>query len=474
VSSSQNQSASRPLELAVAAHVAIFTVGVSWAFGGNADWVRTPISIWGSIGILLTAAILADRNARSRILPGTTRWIWPVIALSLIAAVSCMTPGFRTISFGNETLMMPVRVPWWVPSSARPTVTVRSIWLFDGLFFSCLNVALAIGRKRVIRIILATVVANALALSILGTVQKLVGSPGIYFGSVKSPQTYFFSSFVYDNHWGAFIILMLGACAGLILRYAHGVKGEGFFRGPAFFGLVAACIIAVSVPLSGSRACTILLGAMTTVALIHGAPRILNAMNESGISRGSRTAAIAFAAIALVGGFWFVAGDVIEARASKTKEQVTAMWIHGGIGSRSILYHDTWRMAGDRILFGWGMGTFPTVFALYNSQESKIDHIPVVYHDAHSDWIQSVSEIGLVGTALIGVAVLLPVASVRRWRMTPIPYFLIAGMLLVAAYAWVEFPFGNVSVVLAWWLSFFCAIQYIRLTEKEIASRSRH
>jgi hypothetical protein len=39
-------------------------------------------------------------------------------------------------------------------------------------------------------------------------------------------------------------------------------------------------------------------------------------------------------------------------------------------------------------------------------------------------------------------------------------------MLLVSAYAWVEFPFGNVAVVLAWWLCFFCAVQYVRLTER--------
>jgi O-antigen ligase len=117
------------------------------------------------------------------------------------------------------------------------------------------------------------------------------------------------------------------------------------------------------------------------------------------------------------------------------------------------------------MLFGWGMGSFPAVFPIFNTQESKIDRIPVVYHDAHSDWIQSVAEIGLVGTALIGAAVLLPALAVRRARVTPIPYFLLTGALLVSAYAWVEFPFGNVAVVLGWWLCFFCAVQYMRLSD---------
>jgi O-antigen ligase len=161
---------------------------------------------------------------------------------------------------------------------------------------------------------------------------------------------------------------------------------------------------------------------------------------------------------------WMVAGDAIRARAIKTRDQVSVMWAQRAIGSRSVLYRDTWSMARKRILFGWGMGSFPTVFALYNSQVSKVDRIPIVYHDAHSDWIQSVAEIGLAGTAMIGAAVLLPVLAVRRAKLTPIPFFLFFGALLTGLYAWIEFPFGNVAVVLAWWLCFFSAIQYLRLT----------
>src|ERR1035438_6081421 len=117
----------------------------------------------------------------------------------------------------------------------------------------------------------------------------------------------------------------------------------------------------------------------------------------------------------------------IQARTSKTREQIAAMWAAGGIGSRSVLYHDTWRMARDRLLFGWGMGSYPVVFSLYNSQESKVDRLPVIYHDAHSDWLQSAAELGLAGTALIGAAAALPALAVRRMRVTTLPFFLLSG-----------------------------------------------
>jgi O-antigen ligase len=359
---------------------------------------------------------------------------------------------------------MPVQVSWWIPSAARPETALRSLWLFDGIFFSCFNLALAVARRRTIRIVLAAVVVNALVLSVFGTVQKLVGSTGIYFGSIASPQPNFFASFVYDNHWGAFIVLVLGACVGLILKHAYETPGERFFHGPAFAGFVAAILIAASVPLSGSRACTILLCVLAAAAVVRSAPRISRAFRISGATPVGTFVIISFAAMLAVGFVWMVAGDVLRARAAKTKEQVVAMWSQGGIGSRSILYHDTWRMARQRILFGWGMGSFPLVFPLYNTQENKIDRIPVIYHDAHSDWIQSVSEIGIAGTALVGAAVLLPFLAIRRSRVSSVPFFLFVGSLLVAAYAWIEFPFGNVAVVLTWWLCFFSAIQYSRLT----------
>lgn len=452
------------LERLVAAHVAIFVIGVSWAFGGNADWVRTPISIWGSLGALLTATLLLSRGARRRIAAGTIHWAWPVVMLNALVLASCLTPGFRVLGFGSDVYLMPLRVPWWIPSAARAETALRALWLFDGIYFSCFNIALAIAHRRLIRVLLAVAVGNALVLSVFGTVQKLLGSGGIYFGAVKSPQDYFFASFVYDNHWGAFILLAMGACLGLVLRYSNGTRGGGFFRGPSLAGLVAAFLIGLSVPFSGSRACTLLLAILAAVALAKGAPRVSRSLRASGATPALAYAGLTLAAVLAMWGAWTVAGDVIRSRASMAKEQVAAMWAERGIGARGILYGDTWRMARPRAAFGWGMGSYPSVFALYNTQVAKGDHIPVVYHDAHSDWLQSVAEIGFAGTALIGAAVVLPAWAMRRLRVSPIPYFLLAGCILVAAYAWVEFPFGNVAVVLSWWMSFFCAVQYVRLT----------
>lgn len=458
------------LEAIAATHVATLIVATTWAFGGNADWVRVPLSLWGTLGIVLFLCVALLPRLRAVAHPRTLRWIWPIGILNLMVLASCMTPGFRQVSFGPQPLMVPVRLNWWVPSSAHAETSLRAVWLFDALYFSVLNVALLVRRRHSLRLLLAAAVGNALALSVFGTVQKLTGSTGIFFGAVKTPQPMFFASFVYDNHWGAFAILMLGACIGLSLRYALGAARGGFFRGPALAGIVTAVLLGLSIPLSGSRACTFLLMVLCLMAATRGLPIVARALQSSGTSKAGAYGAVVCAAALCAASVWYVAGQVIEARASKTKEQVSDMWAHGGIGSRSTLYRDTWRMARDRPLFGWGMGSFPSVFRIYNTQESKIDRIPVVYHDAHSDWIQSLAEIGFAGTLLVGASALLPLASVRRSRMTPIPLFLVIACILVAAYAWVEFPFGNAAVVLCWWFCLVSGVHYMRLTD-DLGSR---
>src|SRR5208282_4917330 len=142
---------------------------------------------------------------------------------------------------------------------------------------------------------------------------------GIFFGAVESPQDYFFASFVYDNHWGSYVVLMACACVGLILRYAHGRRGEGFFRGPSLVGLVALVILGLSVPLSGSRACTVLIGAVCCLALAKGWPRVSGALRQSGVRPGTLYGATAVIAVLLAWGAWSIAGGIIESRAAKAR-----------------------------------------------------------------------------------------------------------------------------------------------------------
>jgi O-antigen ligase len=87
------------------------------------------------------------------------------------------------------------------------------------------------------------------------------------------------------------------------------------------------------------------------------------------------------------------------------------------------------------------------------------------FEDAHSDWLQSLAEIGFVGTSLLLLCAILPfVETFRPRRLTALPGGLFTGCALIALYAWVEFPFANPAVVALWWICFFAAIRTLQLS----------
>ncbi|MGC4071621.1 MAG: O-antigen ligase family protein [Nibricoccus sp.] len=167
-----------------------------------------------------------------------------------------------------------------------------------------------------------------------------------------------------------------------------------------------------------------------------------------------------------------LARPIIATRAADTRDQLAAIRAQGGIGSRATLYIDTWRMAADRPAFGWGLGSYPAVFQRYNTQQSA-DGLPVIYVDAHSDWLQSLAETGFTGTAFLGFLVMLPAAAALRHRPGPLPAYLLVGCGLVLLYAWIEFPFGCPAVIAAFWLLLFTAARLAQLDAHDRAGSPR-
>jgi O-antigen ligase len=453
----------RALERIAVAHTGILLVATTWGFGGNAAWIRPWLAAWGSLSLplILAARWAQPRSAAAPIL----RWLWPLGLFNALALAACLTPGFRAMADGADVVLIPLRVPAWRPSAALPSLVLPNLWIFDAVYLAAFNLALAVRGRRLWRGFFLCVTANAVALAVFGTLQKLSGASGLYFGLVKSPQSYFFASFIYDNHWGAFIVLMTAATLGLVGRYAARSPADEFFRTPAFAGLVAILFLVATVPLSGARVCTALLFVLLTGGYARAMNRMIKSRRRNGEPVARPLAGTLFAAALALAAIWSIAGENIAQRFAKTQEQVALMRAQGGIGNRSALYANTWRMAKDRLWFGWGTGSYPHVFTLYNTQQpNPLDHLPVFYHDAHSDWLQSLAEHGLVGTLLLGLCAVIPLAAAgARHLAAPLPCFLLAGCALVFLYAAIEFPFGNVAVVLSWWLCFFGAIRYAQL-----------
>lgn len=457
----------RPIEWAVLVHLGIFVAGTTWGFGGGAEWLRPILAWWGSLGLLLTLTAVQDREAWREGWMKPLVWLAPLAAFNLLVLVACLSPSFRDLTYGAETIMVRIERSTFLPSSARPGLALRALWLFDAIWISCFNLSLVLRQRRAIRGFLMFLALNALVLSVFGTAQKFAGAKGLYFDTVPSPQIAFFSSFIYHNHWGSYTILSLAACLGLVWHYARRAESRNFFHTPAFAGVIAAFFMAATVPLSTSRSCTVLVVLFLGSAILHWFVHLVKQRRRLK-ERVALPLLGTLASVAIAGaGVWYIAQDSIAIRVAKTREQVTEIRARGDTGARGELYRNTWQMAKDRPWFGWGMASYPHVFTLYNTRQS-VDKLPVFYRDAHSDWLQSLAEHGFTGTSLLALCGLIPLLRLRRRHLaSPVPCYLLAGCALILLYAWVEFPFGNIAVVLTWWLSFFSAVHYARLYDRE-------
>jgi O-antigen ligase len=445
-------------------HVTGLVVFTAWDFGGETDLARLVIRWWGSLAVPIMAYACLRRLRRRDGLPSALRWLWPLLVFDGLVLASLLNASFSPAIVGGGVALVHSgsRAGW--PSTALPLVSWHALWEFNAIYLSCFNLALAVVHRRVLRVLLFIFAINTLMLAVMGTFQKLGRAPGLYFGLQASPNAAFFATFIYHNHWGAFVLLSSAAALGLMFHYARRTDHEGRRHSPALFGLVVTLLMAASVPLSSSRSCTVLVLLLLAGALAHWLWRVRRRRQAIG---GTFAAPATLAMVVFligIGGIYLLGRPVIETRVNKTREQIEEIRLRGSLGSREQLYADTWRMAGEKPWFGWGLGTYATVFQIFNQQVSVEGWVPF-YAQAHSDWLQALAETGVVGTALIILMAALPLTLHRRLgRPGAVPGYLLAGCGLLALYALVEFPFANPAVMEAFWLCFFAALRYHKLT----------
>ena len=445
-------------------HVAALLVGASWAFGGGADWARTLIAAWGSLGLLIMAGALRNHTARGESFRQPLRWLIPFVGFNALVLLSCLNPSFSERVFAGQSMLAETGAAHpHLPSTARVATSLEHLWLFDAIYVSCFNLVLAIRRRRALRLLLLIAVGNALLLSIMGTFQKL-GSEGLYFGLVAPPNARFFATFVYGNHWAAYIVLLVAACIGLVFYSVQHATEEPFSGSPLAIGAISILLMALTPLLAGSRAGTLLMTALLGAAIVQVLWRIRKRRRTAGESAAPPILALASCVVVAIGAAGYLGRGALQERWQDTQGQ----WRAGIMGERSKLYADTCHLAAQQPLFGWGLGSYDKILQLLRPRPLEANRqYEHSYVDAHSDWLQSLAEVGVVGTILLVLCVLWPLVSSRALRLAgPLPAYLLGGCGLIVLYAAVEFPFGNPAVVIAFWICFFGAIQYVRLSAR--------
>ncbi len=433
-----------PSEVSLAVQTIALVVFSAWFFGGTLDWAQAWIlAIIGLGGFALRMRSLE-----------TGRWDFrPFIPAALWAAfatIACLNPSHALLPGGGWSPRE--EMVRWLPSTVDTAHTLADAGLWLPALLQGGLIAGILRTRRAANAIWTAIALNGFALAAIGAGFHFAGADKLL-GLVEGQEpTYFFATFFYKNHWAAYGALSAAAAFTLAYRaWPAAVGGDPRARGQTLLFGGAGVLTTTTLPLPGSRA-----GALLALALVVGfVLAMLASWWRTTRATGARSRWMLGALALAITSVLFFGLRAYAPRAGtdleRTRQQVRRSLDGEALDIRIPVSRDTWRMTLERPWFGWGPGCFEIVFPRFqgNYLRGPDGKATARFEAAHNDWLQLTAETGFLGASLLLVPV--TIAGWRGWRRSDASgRHGLAACGLIAAYAWIDFPFHNRAILLVW------------------------
>ena len=209
-------------------------------------------------------------------------------------------------------------------------------------------------------------------------------------------------TFAYRNQAAAFLILVLIVSGVLYFFYERQSAMKLKQGGPHLFLFLIIFLLFGSIWLALSRSGIILAGFLVFIFCLMAAFRYF----RNRVSLESFIPVSLFFGLMVLGGLFITQlsdWNMIEWRIKHAKESINDI----ESDPRFLSTKATWEMAQDKLIYGWGAGSFQYVFPAY---QKNYDILWYYYYRedrgwigrkgysyAHNDWVQFLAEYGLVG-----------------------------------------------------------------------------
>jgi O-antigen ligase len=334
------------------------------------------------------------------------------------------------------------------------------------------GILVGIQRRKSALIILWSFVISGVAMAFVAILQKLSGTDKIlWFVNVLNDNPW--GTFAYRNQGAAFLILVI-LVAGL-LYFFHKRRASIRLKkgGPHLFLGLIIFLLSASVWLALSRAGIILAGILVIIfCLMTGFRYFCNRLNVRSWITG-----VLFIALMAIGGIFVLQlsdWNMIEWRLKHTQETINNI----ESDPRFLSTKATWEMAEDRLIYGWGAGSFRYVFPIYQKECDILWYY--YYHDtigwigrkiynyAHNDWVQFLAEYGILGCSLLLTMFLclLRVLSKTFCFSNTGGIFLLCGLFVIIVHNFVDFIFSSPAYWCAFWGSMWLMFKFLYLEAK--------
>ncbi|MEI6862649.1 MAG: O-antigen ligase family protein, partial [Verrucomicrobiota bacterium] len=403
--------------------------------------------------------------------------------LLLYMTVQALNPAWQYVNTGDHWNMVALSTAdyiTWLPTGMRAPMTPtgptyswecmnawRMILIYAAPWLTVCALWVGVTRRVTLLALLSVIALNGAALAVIGILEKVAGNGKIlWFISAGRATGYFISTFAYKNHAGAFFNLIIAAAGALALwHFTRGDRRSGRANPAPLFALCAA-LGGMIILLSNSRAATILLILFVVAVLVGGG--IWLARSDSAAT--SRAVIGLLAAVFLL----FVGGGVMalnyDEQVIAGLERLTTTDRAMSVDGRRIAAHATWEMAQDRLITGWGAGSFRYYFPVNERNYLIWYETNNRWEYAHNDYLQILAELGLIGllTAAAGTAYWLFKLFRHGAHLRPHSLVLLGGLLILMAHAWVDFPLYCPAILLTWCVLWVLAARWAEFEDNRV------
>lgn len=457
-----------PAEHAVLWIVAVHLVALPWLLGGQRIWAQLP-----SLGVALIALLVAllPRNYTAAHTGSTSfrliMWpkllkfplFWLGLGLLILTTLQGLNTSHTYTTNGKLWWMETTPHIKWLPSGVDVPFARGGPWrmliIWATVWLTVCTVWVGFTRRRTLQTFFLVLAANGLALAAFGILQRVLGN-GKIFWFFESPNLYFFGSFIYKNHGGAYLFLTLALTCGITgWYYLRGLRRLEKSNPAGVFAFLATCI-AVSIMVSYARGMTLVM--MAFLAVMIGIFIVHQLFSPS----VHRKPVVAVALMIIFGIFLAVGWRALEKSEAWNPAQAMQRLKDGvtraddALASREMVTKVSLEMLGDHWVRGTGAGSYQFLFPFYQVRYPEIttSHgVPLFWMNAHNDIVEYPIEIGLFGVLLVlGAFGYLATMLIKSffWE-NPLSGSVALGLVCLLIYSWWDFPLHNVSVLNLWW-----------------------
>jgi O-antigen ligase len=451
-----------PLESLLLLAVAIHLIFLPWAVGAMVGWAQLASLALAMAGF---AIALLPRNYTEeftgggafRLYTGSKLLRFPIfwagLALLAYIAVQGLNPAWVYVEEKGAWWMQSRPHVAWLPTGTDNPFRLGGPWrtliVYASAWLVVCSIWIGFTRRRSLQLLFVVLAAHGFLLGTFALVQRLTGNGRMFwFLKVQSANS-FFGPFVYKNHAGAYLLVVLVIAVGLAAWfYLRGLRRMEKSNPAGVFVFIAA-VLSVDIVVSFARGATISLLLFLFVAII--AFLVLQWQQPSLLRKPIVSAMILLGLALFMGiGFKALSADKAWTRLTRLADEEDT-----SITSRQIATRASWDMLKANLPWGSGAGSFRFVFPLYQQNYPEIflkNKRRLFWDHAHNDFMEIPAELGLFGVAVIFFGFCYWLLRLARFYFWENPFSLIAalGVFVVMAHAWTDFLFENPAILVTW------------------------